>query len=205
MTNGTDLYGCGFTSIVAASSQSTSAPYCRMVQMVRSMYGRENISPLRCSVSPFIMTGPIISSAETYCEDTLPAMSRLPPTSLWPRMRSGGNPRFSTYSMSAPSRVRASTSTPMGRWRMRSVPVMTCSPSVEARKAVVKRIAVPAALIFISYGMSRRAATMTSVSSHLLRFSGRCALSASALMASARLLMLFEAGRFISQLICFGA
>ncbi len=82
MMNGTDLYGCGFTSIVAASSQSTSAPYCLMVQMVRSMYGREKISPVRCSVRPFVMAGPIISSAETYWEDTLPAISKSPPANL---------------------------------------------------------------------------------------------------------------------------
>ena len=150
MKNGTALYGCGFTTMVEESSHSTSAPYSCMVHIVRSMYGRDIISPVRCSVSPFFITGPIISSAEIYCEDTLPAMSSLPPSSCFPLTFSGGNPSSPMYSISAPRSLSASTNTETGRCFMRSVPVMTCSPLPTASSAVVKRIAVPAAFTSIS-------------------------------------------------------
>ena len=55
---------------------------------------------------------------------------------------------------------------------MRLVPVSTWVPfSVQLRKAVMKRMAVPAALMSITSGMSFMARRMTSVSSQLLIFS----------------------------------
>ncbi len=75
--------------------------------------------------------------------------------------------------MSAPRYLSASTRMPMGRFCIRSVPVMVCSPSVAARKAVMKRMAVPAALMSMTSGMCCNALMMTSVSSQSLRLLGR--------------------------------
>ena len=60
----------------------------------------------------------------------------------------------------------------MGRCFILSVPVMVCVPGVTARKAVMKRIAVPPALMSIVSGMFHRAFTITSVSSQSDRCSG---------------------------------
>ena len=85
----------------------------------------------------------------------------------------GGKPSSPTYSMSAPRRRRASTNTPIGRFCMRSVPVSTCSaPARTDSRAVIKRMAVPPALILISYGLSRSALIITPVSSQSYRLSG---------------------------------
>ena len=43
------------------------------------MYGREMIFPVSRKVSPSLSTGPIISSAEIYCELILPGTSNSPP------------------------------------------------------------------------------------------------------------------------------
>ena len=94
---------------------------------------------------------------------------------------------------------------------MRSVPVSTwLCPGRMLRYAVMNLMAVPAALMFISSGISLRAETITSVSSQLERFSGkRIAFpdisAAMALITSALLLMLFDAGRVISVFMLFGA
>ena len=109
------------------------------------------ISPVRRSVRPFVSLGPIISNAEIYCEDTFPGISSRPPASFFPRIFKGGKPSSPAYSISAPRLRKAFTSTSIGRCFIRSVPVMTCSsPSVTESRAVVKRIAVPAALMLIS-------------------------------------------------------
>ena len=144
-----------------------------MVQSVRSTYGREMMSPSSFSFKPFFSFGAIIRSAEINCELTLPCISSLPPSSSLPVMRSGGNPSFSAYSMSAPSLLSASTRIWMGRFFILSVPVMTCVPGVTARKAVMNRIAVPAAFMSIVSGMYLRASMITSVSSQSERLSGR--------------------------------
>ena len=88
----------------------------------------------------------------------------------------------------------------MGLWSIRSVPVMVCTPGVTARKAVMNLIAVPAAFMSITSGMSFSAFTMTSVSSQSDRFSGIGPPPASACMMSALLLMLFDAGSVIVAL-----
>lgn len=88
---------------------------------------------------------------------------------------------------------------------MRSVPVITCSPGCVARNAVRNRIAVPAPLMSISYGRRCIASIITSVSSQTERFCGSMSPHDSACMISARLLMLFDAGRAIVALIVWGA
>lgn len=114
-------------------------------------------------------------------------------------MRSGGKPSSAAYSTAAPSRHRASTRMPMGRWRIRSVPVMVCVPGVMLRYAVRNRIAVPAAMMSITSGIVLNARSMTCVSSQSERFltSGTCLAqfrAASVWMTSARLLILLLAG-----------
>ena len=76
--------------MVSPALHSASAPNSRIIHSVKSMYGREMMSPVSFSSSPSSNTGPIISSAEIYCELTLPAISKVPPVSLRPVMRSGG-------------------------------------------------------------------------------------------------------------------
>ena len=193
------------TSIVRLSFHTASAPKSPIMHNVRSIYGREIISPVRLSVSPLRITGPIINRAEIYCELTFPCISSVPPSISPPVIRSGGKPSSPTYSMFAPRRRRAFTSTPIGRWHIRSVPVMTCVPGRTERKAVMKRIAVPAALISMTSGMSVRAFTITSVSSQSDRLQGITSPPARALMTRARLLMLLDDGKSISPTICLGA
>ena len=108
------------------------------------------MSPVSWSVSGFFIIGPTMSRAEINCELTFPAICTYPPSRFRPLMSSGGYPWALPYSTSAPSLRSESTSTPMGRCCIRSVPVMTCSPGVTLRKAVMNRMAVPAALMFIS-------------------------------------------------------
>ena len=69
----------------------------------------------------------------------------------------------------------------------------------------MKRMAVPAAFMSMVSGMSRSASNITSVSSQSDRLSGIMPFPASAFIMSARLLMLFEAGRSIVALIVSGA
>ena len=69
------------------------------------------------------------------------------------------------YVMSAPKDLRASTSTAMGLHCMRSVPVMMCSPSTVHNREVMKRIAVPAALMSMTCGMCFKASSTTLLSS----------------------------------------
>ena len=66
-------------------------------------------------------------------------------------------------------------------------------------------MAVPAAFMSISSGLSFSAFIITSVSSQSERFSGMVFPPASALMMRARLLMLFEAGSFTVQFSAAGA
>ena len=191
--------------------QSASAPKSLIVQSVRSMYGLETIFPSKVSCSPFSKAGPIISKAEIYCELTFPNIDNLPPFRRFPFIRRGGYPSSPTYSISAPRCRSASTSVFIGLCFMRSVPVSTwLCPGRMLRYAVMNLMAVPAALMFISSGISLRAETITSVSSQLERFSGkRIAFpdisAAMALITSALLLMLFDAGRVISVFMLFGA
>ena len=123
--------------------------------------------------------------------------------------------------MSAPNCRKAFTRMPMGRCFMRSVPVRIVAHGssfllrgVTARKAVIKRMAVPAAPISITSGISRRARIITSVSSQSERFCGSCAeasadndgvIPLSAWMISARFDMLFEAGSCTSARMVSGA
>ena len=93
----------------------------------------------------------------------------------------------------------------MGLFFILSVPVMTCSPSVVARYAVMNLMAVPAAFMSIVSGLSFRAFTITSVSSQSDRLSGMIPLPASALIIRALLLMLFDAGNFTVQSSAAGA
>ena len=65
-----------------------------------------------------------------YCELTSAGSDMAPPFNARPEMRSGGKPSTSAYSTFAPSWRNASTNTPIGRWRMRAVPVMRCVPGV---------------------------------------------------------------------------
>ena len=153
------------------------------------------MSPSSRSVSPLRSMGPIISSAEINCELTLPAISSSPPSNCLPLMWSGGKPSLPAYLMSAPSCRSASTRILMGRCFMRSVPVSRWLPlSVAARKAVMNRMAVPAAWMSMVSGMSFSALTMTSVSSQSLRLSGSSVPPDNAQMMSARFDILFEAG-----------
>ncbi len=106
--------------------------------------------------SPLRISGATSAKALMNCELTVASMFTVPPSSRRPRMCSGAypsvplafSPSASVYSMSAPRRRRASTSGAMGRWRMRSMPSrMMSAPSVAAKNAAAKRIAVPAAPI----------------------------------------------------------
>ena len=136
------------------------------------MYGRDTISPVSVSFSPFFRTGPIISRAEMYCELTFPGKVTSLFTSLRPVIRSGGKPSLPVYSTSAPKVRRAFTRMLMGRCCMRWVPVRMCVPSLTARKAVRKRMAVPAAMMSMMGGSCCKACTMTRVSSQSDRFPG---------------------------------
>ena len=120
-------------------------------------------------------------------------------------MRKGGKPSFSTYEICAPSCRKASTKTPMGRFFIRSLPVMTCVPSLTANNAVEKRIAVPAAPISMVSGRFFSHACITRVSSQSLTFSTVPSQPASALMVNARLLILFEEGSTTLPLNSLGA
>ena len=62
----------GFTSMVSGPVQSASTPKSRIVQSVRSTYGRDMMSPHSFSVSPSFSFGAIMSSAETNCELMFP-------------------------------------------------------------------------------------------------------------------------------------
>ena len=66
-------------------------------------------------------------------------------------------------------------------------------------------MAVPAAPMSITPGMSRRAAAITRVSSQSDRLAGSIVLPASAWIMSARLQMLLDAGRFMVVSIRLGA
>ena len=113
-------------------------------------------------------------------------------------MHNGGKPSLSVYSMSAPNSRRALTSTWMGRCFIRSVPVMMRLPGVTERYAVRNRMAVPAAMMsMVSPALACKARIMTCVSSQSDKFSGWSSPFPKALMMSARLLMLFEAGNWM--------
>ena len=66
-------------------------------------------------------------------------------------------------------------------------------------------MAVPAALMLMTSGISLRAAIITSVSSQSLRLSGWMLLPAIALMTSALLLILLDAGKLMLALSWLGA
>ena len=127
-------------------------------------------TPSRCKVSPFSIRGAIISNAEIYCELTPPASEISPPCNALPKMRRGGYPSFSIYSTRAPSAFSASTSILIGRFFIRSVPVIVHSPTTLDKKAVRNRIAVPAAFISKSRSFEFNAFTITSVSSQSDKF-----------------------------------
>ncbi len=69
----------------------------------------------------------------------------------------------------------------------------------------MKRMAVPAAMMSITSGVFSKAAITTEVSSQSERLPGRMLPPERAWMTSARLLMLFDAGRFIVARNDFGA
>jgi len=140
--------------MVSLPVHSAIAPKSRIMHRVRSIYGRDMTFPVSFNSRPFSKTGPIINKADIYCELTFPGISRIPPCNALPFIRNGGYPSSPSYSISAPKYLRASTSMPIGRCLIRSVPVITCSPSVTERYAVMKRIAVPAAFMSIVSGMS---------------------------------------------------
>ena len=102
---------------------------------------------------------------------TLPESEISPPCSALPKMRRGGYPSLSIYSTRAPKAFNASTRILIGRFRIRSVPVIVHSPTILDRKAVRKRIAVPAAWMSKSRSFEFSALTITSVSSQSERFS----------------------------------
>ena len=95
--------------------QATLAPKSRISFSVRSIYGRDTISPVSVSFSPLVSAGPIISKAEIYCELTFPGKVTSLFTSLRPTMRNGGKPSLPAYSTSAPSARSALTSMLIGR------------------------------------------------------------------------------------------
>ena len=68
------------------------------------------------------------------------------------------------YSIRAPTALRASTNILIGRFFIRSVPVIVHSPTTFAKKAVRKRIAVPAACMSKSRSFEFKAFTSTAVS-----------------------------------------
>ena len=85
---------------------------------------------VKLKVNPFSKDGPIINSAEMYCELTLPGRLIWFFCKVVPWMRSGGKPSLEVYSMSAPNSRRALTSTWIGRCCIRWVPVMIRFPGV---------------------------------------------------------------------------
>ena len=92
----------------------------------------------------------------------------------------------------------ASTSGAIGRRRIRSEPSsVTIRPGVAAKYAVRKRMAVPAAPIDTVSSDEPRAASMTSVSSHLATLVTTPSPPARALIINTRLLMLFDKGKSI--------
>ena len=109
-------------------------------------------------------------------------------------MHKGGNPSFSTYSTSAPSFRKALTSKPIGLFFIRSLPVMTCSPSSTANNAAEKRIAVPAGPMSMIDGRSPNHLTITFVSSQSLTLPTGSLQPDNALIIKARLLILLEEG-----------
>ncbi len=123
-----------------------------------------------CMISPFSMSGAIISKADMNCELILPERYTSPPLSFRPLIRKGGKPSFSRYSISAPSAVSVSTSGWMGRSCILLDPLMIHSPSMPARKAVRKRMAVPAPFTSNMLESELKASMMTLVSSQSERF-----------------------------------
>lgn len=164
------------------------------------------MSPVRWSVSPSGSVAPIIRRAEMYCELTSPGSETSDAVSLLPCINKGGNPSVCVYSMSAPRLRKASTRMRMGRCCMRAVPVRRCcSSGCTAKKAVRKRMAVPAAPMSTTSPRERSPSTITRVSSQSDRLPMSAFPPAKASRTSARLQILFEAGRLMRQSICEGA
>ena len=150
--------------------------------------------PASVRESPSRITGAIMRSAEMYCDEILASTVREPPASSPPLMRKGGKPSSPTYSISAPNCRRASTSTPMGRCSIRSDPVSTRSPGRVAKRAVRKRMAVPAPWMSMVERKPMSPRRITMVSSASLRLCKLTGCGKHALIVSRRLERLFEAG-----------
>lgn len=74
------------------------------------------------------------------------------------------------YSIRAPNERRASTNSPMGLCLIRSDPVITHSPMILDKNAVMNLIAVPAAWISKWLSFDSNAFTITRVSSQSDKF-----------------------------------
>ena len=141
-----------------------------------------------------------------------------PPSSGLPWIRSGGNPSFFRYEISAPSERSASTWSRIGRSSIRFSPTSVQSPGLAASAAQSGRIAVPAFPRSRTAGEPERnappvpateipsgsssvptpsaesASSMRAVSSERRRFFRTVVPSPSAAARSARLLSDFEPG-----------
>ena len=179
-------------------------PRRRSISRVMCRYGAEVTSPSRTMRSGRRISGAASVRALINCELTVALMFTMPPSSCRPRMCSGaypsvplaGSPSASVYSMSAPRLRRASTSGAMGRWRMRSMPSRMMSvPSVAAKKAAAKRMAVPAAPISTRPLRIERACISARVSSQSATSSAAVAYPPMASMTSRRALSLLLSGR----------
>ncbi len=129
------------------------------------------------------------------CELMLPATYTSPPLRRCPLILSGGNPSFSRYSISAPNTISVSTRGWMGRSCIRLLPLMIHSPSIPARKAVRKRMAVPAPFTSNRFESELNESMITCVSSQSDRAWIGVVLRLNAFRIRALLLMLFDAGR----------
>ena len=134
------------------------------------MYGVETMFPVSFIFKPFCIYGAIIINADMYWLLTPPFMLISPPSKALPKILRGGYPSFSMYSMRAPKLFRASTSKAIGRFFMRSLPVMVHSPIVFERKAVRNRMEVPAAPMSKMRSLEFSTFTNTLVSSQFARF-----------------------------------
>src|SRR5690554_753430 len=92
----------------------------------------------------------------------------------------------------------------MGRSCILFDPLRVHSPSIPAKKAVRKRMAVPAAFTSKTFELELNASMMTWVSSQSDRFVIGLVLKLNALRIRARLLILFEAGNVTAARIASG-